>query len=139
MPKNNAIDIIIDTNLWIHFLISGRLEKLDRLIADGRVRILFSIELLDEISAATAKPKLKKYFGPKAVDQMLLSFDNYIDFVEVKSTVTLCRDVKDNFLLALATDGKADFLLTGDKDLLEIEKFGTARILSMTQFLSEIE
>ena len=51
------------------------------------------------------------------------------------SNVNLCRDEKDDFLLALAQDGNADFLITGDKDLLEIEKFGETTILTISDYL----
>jgi predicted nucleic acid-binding protein len=44
---------------------------------------------------------------------------------------------KDNFLLALAKDGKAHYLLTGDKDLLDLEKFGKTRIVTISHFLEE--
>lgn len=66
---------------------------------------------------------------------MLEVFDPFIDFIEVKSKVEICRDPKDDFLLALAKDGKAHFLLTGDKDLLEVGKFERTRILKMADFL----
>jgi hypothetical protein len=39
----------------------------------------------------------------------------------INSRVTVCRDLKDNYLLALARDSNANFLITGDKDLLEIK------------------
>ncbi len=51
---------------------------------------------------------------------MLLAFEPFIDLIDVQSIVTTCRDTKDNFLLALAKDSKADYLLTGDNDLLDI-------------------
>jgi uncharacterized protein len=81
--------------------------------------LLFSAELLDEIKTTITKPKLKKYFSVNAMEEMLLNLETYIDLIKVKSTVKVCRDTKDNFLLALSKDGKADYLLTGDKDLLE--------------------
>ena len=46
------------------------------------------------------------------------TFDPFIDLIEVESVVTICRDAKDNFLLALAKDGKADYLLTVTKTYL---------------------
>lgn len=55
--------------------------------------------------------------------------------MDVKSQTTGCRDEKDNFLLALAIDSKADFLLTGDKDLLEIKKIGKTRIIAWIELL----
>lgn len=68
---------------------------------------------------------------------MFSTFESFIDFIEVKSIVTVCRDSKDNFLLALAKDGQADYLLTGDKDLLELKKFGKTRIKTIVTFIDE--
>lgn len=112
MPKNKSLRIVIDTNLWISFLISDRQRRLDNLLYSGSTRILFSKELLDEISSTITKPKLKKYFSPNALEEMLLTLEAYIELIEVKSQVKVCRDPKDNFLLALSKDGNANFLLT---------------------------
>jgi predicted nucleic acid-binding protein len=49
---------------------------------------------------------------------MFSTFESFIDFIEVKSIVTVCRDSKDNFLLALAKDGHADYLLMATKTYL---------------------
>ena len=138
MPKNEFVKIVIDTNLWISFLISHRQDRLDDLLLDRHVRILFSAELLDEISATIAKPKLKKYFGADALAEMLFSLEAYIDFIEVKSSVNICRDPRDNFLLALSMDGHADFLISGDKDLLELKKFGKTKIVTIASYLGKL-
>lgn len=55
----------------------------------------------------------------------------------VTSSVKLCRDEKDNFLLALAKDGAATHLISGDKDLLDLEKIGKTKILTMTNYLAK--
>ena len=57
-------------------------------------------------------------------------------FIDVSSTVDVCRDAKDNFLLALAKDGKASHLLTGDKDLLVLKNFGKTKILTISEYLT---
>jgi len=46
----------------------------------------------------------------------------------------LCRDDKDNFLLALAKDSNADFLITGDKDLLILKKFEDTSIVTIADY-----
>ena len=52
-------------------------------------------------------------------------------------TVDVSRDPDDNYLLAIAVAGLADFLLTGDKrDLLSLERHGSTRILTVRAFLS---
>ena len=57
--------------------------------------------------------------------------------VEVKSKTDKCRDSKDNFLLDLAIDSKADYLITGDNDLLEIKLIGETKILTIKEIISE--
>jgi putative PIN family toxin of toxin-antitoxin system len=135
MAKNRPHKLIIDTNLWVSFVISNKLNLLDPILYTKEARLLSSTELISEIQETITKPKLKKYFGANALDEMLLVFDPFIDLIEVKSIITICRDPKDNFLLALAKDGKATHLITGDKDLLVLKKFGKTKILSFSDYL----
>lgn len=135
MPKSKPLKIIIDTNLWVSFIISNKLTLLDGLLFSQKISLLFSEELINEIAVTITKPKLRKYFATNGLEEMLTAFEPFIDLIKVRSSVTLCRDPNDNFLLALAKDGKADYLLTGDKDLLELVKFGKTKIISMTTFL----
>lgn len=58
------------------------------------------------------------------------------ELVEVKTITKLCRDTKDDFLLSLAIDGKADFLITGDRDLLESNQLEKTKIITIADFLS---
>lgn len=136
MLKTKSLNIIVDTNLWISFIISNNLKTLDPFLLSGKVRLLFSLELIDEIQKTITKPKLAKYFRNNALELMLASFEPFTDLVEVTSTVSMCRDFKDNFLLALSKDGNADFLITGDKDLLELQKFGKTKITTIQSFVT---
>ena len=100
--------------------------------------MLFSEELFEEIAQTIRKPKLKRYFtGKDPFTEMVLAFEPYIDMVNVFSVVEICRDPRDNFLFALAKDGKADVLLTGDQDLLTVGNFGSTRVMTISGFLSE--
>ncbi len=65
-------------------------------------------------------------------------FPNIIEVIKVTSFVSLCRDPKDDFLLALSQDGSADYLITGDADLLAIGRFGITKIVKMSDFILEI-
>ncbi len=137
MSKNKTLKLIIDTNLWVSFIISKKQNLLDPLLFTGNVRLLFSTELITEIQQTIAKPKLRKYFETNAIEEMFSAFEPFIDLIEVASVITVCRDPKDNFLLALAKDGKANYLLTGDKDLLELKKIGKTKIKTITSFFEE--
>ena len=84
------------------------------------------------------RPKFEKYFSDFDIKELLQFFKDYGKLIKVKSAVKGCRDFKDDFLLNLAIDGKADFLVTGDKDLLILDKVKKTQILSITDFLDKI-
>jgi len=58
---NNSKRIILDTNLWISFLISNDFDKLTQLLISHQVQLLFSTELLEEFLDVVKQPKLRKY------------------------------------------------------------------------------
>ena len=58
----------------------------------------------------------------------------YSEFINVSSVVNVCRDQKDNFILSLAKDSSADYLITGDKDLLIIKRFEKTEIITMAEY-----
>ncbi|SMD34872.1 hypothetical protein SAMN04488029_2224 [Reichenbachiella faecimaris] len=134
MVKSKSIRLIIDSNLWIGFIISNNLNKLDSYIYSNNTRIIFSAALVRELRRTGTKPKLQKYFERYSIDLILQKFDKYIDFHEVISKVNVCRDPNDDFLLALAKDAKADFLITGDKDLLTLKVFEKTKIVTFQAF-----
>jgi putative PIN family toxin of toxin-antitoxin system len=132
------VRLILDTNLWISFLISSRYEGLDALLATNKCRLLFSQKLLEEFVAVARRPKLQKYISKDELGDLLETIVEIAEFIPVRSNVTLCRDPKDNFLLALAIDGTADYLLTGDKDLLVLKQVEQTRIMKIAAFMEQI-
>ena len=135
--RNQKDRVIIDTNLWISFLLTKDFSKFDTIIADKKLILLFSQELIDEIVEVTQRIKFRKYFPLDDLERLLLKIRNRADFIKIKSTVTDCKDPKDNFLLSLSVDGKATHLITGDKDLLVLKFYGETKILSITAYLQE--
>ena len=130
--------VIIDTNLWISFLITKDLKTLDSRVKTGKVKFIFSLELVEEFWSVANRPKFKKVFSRADIDQLLELFDLYGELVQTKSKIQLCRDPKDDFLLALAADSKADYLITGDIDLLEIKKIGKTKIVTIADYLKKV-
>ena len=60
------------------------------------------------------------------------------DVFSPKQQITLCRDEADDYLLALAIEAKADYLVTGDQDLLVLQEVGTCRIVDAATFEQKI-
>lgn len=134
--QNQKDRVIIDTTLWISFLLTKDFSKFDRIIAGQEIVLVFSQELVDEIVAVTQRIKFRKYFPLKDVESLLRKINSRSIFISVTTVSNACRDPKDNFLLALAIDAEATHLITGDKDLLILEKIGTTKILTITEYFS---
>lgn len=130
--------VILDTNLWISFLINDSYKEIDHLIKNDQIKLIFSIELLDEFIEVVNRPKFNKYFKDDDIIQLLNMFDDFAILVDVHSNLDLCRDKKDNFLLNLAKDSKSDYLITGDQDLLILERIDNCKIIQYSNFLKEM-
>lgn len=137
MPAKPKHKIVIDTNLWISFLLTSDYSKIDSLLSKETIVLLFSQELLDEFVEVAQRPRFRKYFSIDDLENLLLKVRTKAEFVSVTSDIDICRDPKDNFLLALAQDGKATHLITGDNDLLVLEKIGKTKIITLTKYLSK--
>jgi uncharacterized protein len=137
MPKTKH-RIVIDTNLWISFLLTKNLSKLDTIFTEKRVAILFSQASLDEFVEVANRPKFKKYFTTSDLHELLLKISKKSKFINVISEIDVCRDKKDNFLLSLAVDGQATHLLTGDKDLLSLEIIQKTKIMTISDYIHSI-
>jgi putative PIN family toxin of toxin-antitoxin system len=93
------------------------------------------METLEELESVLFRPKFDRYL---AVSERLAFFDNLrltSEFIESVSPISACRDPKDDKFLALALTGQADFILTGDQDLLVLHPFRGIDILSPRQYL----
>jgi len=123
--------IILDTNLWISFLISGDFSFLDSFVEKGVVKLIFSEELYSEFIEVSKRPKFKKYFSENDIKRLTQVINTHGALVSVTTDIKKCRDPKDNFLLNLAIDSQADYLVTGDNDLLEIKSIGITKILTI--------
>ena len=77
--------------------------------------------------------KFAKYFTNEDIENLLDVFNYLGILINVTSNIKICRDSKDNFLLNLAIDSKANYLVTGDKDLLEIKKIKRTKILTIKE------
>lgn len=130
--------IILDTNLWISFLISNNFQIIEELLEKNKIILIYSDRLISEIDNVINRPKFKKYFSKDSVELIYELFDKQGLLIPITSNILLCRDEKDNFLLNLAIDGNADYLITGDKDLLVIKKIKKTEIITISDFILKL-
>ena len=132
--QEKSIKVIFDTNVWVSFLIGKKLSVLSEYISSGVITIVITHQLLHEIKDVTSRPAIKKYFPGHAVTQLINLLKVIAIMVDVQPVHMDCKDPKDNFLLDLIDCSKADYLVTGDKQLLELNPFMTAVILKPVDF-----
>jgi uncharacterized protein len=110
------------------------LKKIKQHISNKSITIIISDQLLLEIKTVTNREKLRKYFPKENVTEFIELLETVAEKFEIEPRHFISRDPKDNFLLDLIDVSKADFLVTGDKDLLELNPFKTAQILKPDEF-----
>lgn len=128
--------IIIDTNLWISILIGRRLGSLLDILDSPDIGIISSPELKAEVAEVLSRKKFAKYFTTDDIQGIISWLNaNSEEYSLVPPYPERCRDPKDDYLLELARQSKADFLLTGDDDLLVLKQVGKCQIVSVRDFL----
>lgn len=136
--RDNKVRVVIDTNIWISFLIGKTLSGLSEAIISGQVIVLFSNDLFSELIEVLNRPKFKKYFSASAIEELIALLHEKVELIEIINHFNDCRDPKDNFLLDLAVSGHANYLVTGDADLLILNPFHDVEIISYQVFQNVI-
>lgn len=131
--------LVVDTNVLISaLLVEASLPA--RLIGHwraGRFTLLTSAEQLEELARVTRYPKIRARLHPAVAGRLINDLRKVAVVVEAGPNVEVTRDPFDDYLLATASAGRADFLLTGDRrDLLKIGRYEQTRILSLRDFLA---
>lgn len=109
MPGQKASKVIIDTNLWISFLIGKEFRNLKDLIVKDKIRLVTTDQLINELKIVTSRQKLKKYFDQEKVSDLISLLEIVSEKLTIRKIESICRDPKDDFLLALSKESNADF------------------------------
>ncbi len=131
---NKSFKVIVDTNIWISFLIGKNLKSLQEYIDSQKVLIVTCNEQIQELTEVFQKPKIKKYFTNEKIGECFELLDESSENIVLKTKTDLCRDLKDNYLLSLAIDSNSDFLITGDNDLLILTSVENTKIIKFIDF-----
>ena len=127
--------VIIDTNLWISFLIGKRLSTLKSLLTNPHLTFFVCDELLEEIQHISSKQKIKKYVGDNDVKDTFVLVSRFCELAVIQQkAISPVRDVEDLYLLSLADTVQADYIITGDKDLLTLQTHNQTKIVTYNNF-----
>lgn len=132
--------VILDTNIWVSFLLGKRLSILREIVEMEGLDIYVSEELIRELKEVVFRPK---FFGKIDFDSIVILFElinakcHFID--GYKDAESAIRDIKDLYLLSMAENIPADYLVTGDSDLLVLKNHKGTRIITFSEFVEIVQ
>ena len=131
--------LVVDTNILVSALLAGTSlpAQLIVLWRQNRFDLLTAAEQLDELRRVTRYPKIRERLAPALAGRLVNDLRTLAIIMDKLPVVDVSKDPDDNYLLAIAAAGAADFLLTGDKrDLLGIASYSGTRIVTVRDFLT---
>jgi putative PIN family toxin of toxin-antitoxin system len=131
--------LVVDTNVLVSALLAQASlpAHLLTLWRAGKFSLLTSDLQLDELMLVTRYPKVRARLAPAAAGRLVHDLRELAIRVEALPLLDLSPDPYDNYLLAMAKGGAADYLITGDKrDLLSLSPSGGTKIVSVRDFLT---
>ncbi|NEO54401.1 MAG: putative toxin-antitoxin system toxin component, PIN family [Okeania sp. SIO3B5] len=136
----NKLRLVIDTNILVSsILIESSLPDIAFKEARKIGTILFSDVTFQELQEVLTRSKFDKYIPLDIRSQFLAKIKLESEQILVSEIVNKCRDPKDDKFLDVAVNGQATHIITGDKDLLELNPFEGIPILTPKQFLEFIK
>ncbi len=134
---------VLDTNVIVSGIIKGGSPpgRILALLFKGRFTSVTSGPLMTtEVSRVLDYPKIrnKYHVSPQVSENILVSLALLSEIVPTPAIPRMSRDPKDDHLLACAAHGRANFIVTGDKDLLVLEEFQGIPVVTPESFLKHL-
>jgi putative PIN family toxin of toxin-antitoxin system len=131
--------LVLDTNIWISaFLAHGPPSEIVQMAEDGLVQVFASVEMLDEINRVLQYEKIIGILKRSRTrsSTVMGTIARLTSIVDVKAEVhVVVEDPSDNHVVACAKEAHAQFIVSGDRHLLALGRYGNARIVSASAFL----
>jgi putative PIN family toxin of toxin-antitoxin system len=134
----NKLQFVIDTNVLVSSILIKKSSS-DAALKKARSlgSLLFSEATFQELQITLSRSKFDRYVSLQVRSEFIFRLRLASELVEILERVDLCRDEKDNKFLEVAINGRADYLITGDNDLLVLRPFQDVKIMTVNEFLGE--
>jgi len=133
--------VVIDPNLLVSYLLTHRgpiAQILDVHLAREDFTLLVCPQLLEELDLVLQYAKFQRYFNDETRLRFVALIAALGELVDVPDELPrVVRDPNDDYLIACALTGEADFIISGDKDVLDLKMVGRIQIVSARYFVDE--
>ncbi|NWG36569.1 putative toxin-antitoxin system toxin component, PIN family [Nitrososphaera sp.] len=131
------IRAVFDTNVLVSSMIKrGRPRDLWNAVLDGKIRLVVSEEILEELIGVAGRPKIARYVDKAAIDSFLQVLLQNVELVKTVEGISVVKDPDDNMILEAAVTGGARYVVSGDNHLLKLGSFREIKILTVAGMLA---
>ena len=138
---SKAIKVVLDTNTVLSALLfnQSKLSQFRILWQSGKIIPLGSKATISELIRVLTYAKFKlSSTEQQSLLNDYLAYIQTINNIEKMTDPSVCRDINDVMFLELAIAGKADYLITGDKDLLAVQQKFSFQIITPAAFINKL-
>ena len=129
--------VIFDCNIWVSFLIGHHLPTVRKMLTSPTIEVYCCPQLMAEVVDVVSRDKIRRYTTNAEVEDLLRIIRAYCLNVELSHEAkSAVRDPKDLYLLSLAEAIGADYLISGDADLLVLGQHGVTKLVKLSEFRS---
>lgn len=136
---DNDIKVVIDTNVLISAVISSEApNQILKLVEAGKIKSITSLEIIKELDDVLSRDKFDFISEPEKeryTDKLLL----ISEITDPKTNINIVRDPEDNKFIECAIEEGADYIISGDQDLLEQEEYKGIKIVKPATFIKNIK
>jgi putative PIN family toxin of toxin-antitoxin system len=129
------VKVVFDSNIFISALVfpGGQAELALFRILDGTDILVLSKTILDEVLVTLAR---KFSRDSEALSQTAVLLTEMAEMVQPARRLRVFEDDPDNRVLECAEEGQAACIVTGDKVMLQLKKYGNIRLISLRKYLT---
>ena len=129
--------VVIDTNVLISGLLSTTstpAQAVEKAVTKSQ--LVATLETLRELIGKLHSPKFDRYVRRERRDALLERVASLVEIIDVLQPIRASRDPKDDKFLEAAVNGRADVIVTGDRDLLDLNPFRGVAIMTPADYLA---
>ena len=130
------VRVILDTNILISAIgFGGKPREILRFCLENKVKAITSQILIAELQEVISKKFPELIYK---LDQIQRRINKKFKKVQPKNILKILNDEDDNRVLEAAAEGKCSYIITGDKELLDLRVFKNIKIVTVDQFLKSV-